>query len=69
MTVNEMIERLEKLDPDKIVVYAGIDGGWSNVEVVDNDSPTVSVIAAIPEKFRPKGLQYSKAKGLFEWHS
>ncbi len=69
MTVSELIKRLEKLDPDKVVVYAGTDGGWSNVEVVDNDCSTVSIISSIPEKHYPEDLHYNKVKGLYEWRS
>lgn len=36
MTVNDLLKRLKKIDPDKMVLFReGL--GWSNIEVIEED--------------------------------
>lgn len=44
MTIQELIDRLQKLDKDKVVVIADINNfGWTNIEEVIENKSTVSI--------------------------
>lgn len=50
MTNRELIERLSKLDPDKVVIYTEICGSWTNIEIDDTSSEvTTSIVPAIEQ--------------------
>jgi len=37
MTVNDLMKRLAKMDNDKMILFIHEDGGWSNINIKENE--------------------------------
>lgn len=55
MLVSDLIKRLEKCNPDSAVTLVGYDGGWCNIERLNEQLCTVELhMADHPENYRDK---------------
>lgn len=46
MIISDLIEKLQKLDPDAVIIFVEHNGGWTNIEMGSCDNSCVCIVPA-----------------------